>query len=246
MGSLIDIDGPAGLLILAVPLAVLLAACVLALTWPRRRAVRATVPHEGEPFAPGSMTKGTEIDTERMELRRAATTLEATGGDEAVADAAGAATSDAHVPAGADEAAAADRANGEPYDDDFGGLLVDGPGFPPSSRAAEPPVVPKGEVERLIGEALAQRATNDEHAAAETLRAAIMQASRSGDRRGHARARLELGDIAQAEGDLITACEHWQMARSLYEEEDRPAEAEQCGSRMLKNGCPTDWVLTDF
>lgn len=63
----------------------------------------------------------------------------------------------------------------------------------------------------------------------------------------HALARLELGDLYMRQGDPITACEQWQIARKLfYEELSRKDEGAKLDRRMLDNGCPTDWVLTDF
>lgn len=62
----------------------------------------------------------------------------------------------------------------------------------------------------------------------------------------HAEARLALGDLAHAGGDPTTACEHWQIARALFHELGKKPEHEATESRMLRNGCPTDWVLTDF
>jgi hypothetical protein len=62
----------------------------------------------------------------------------------------------------------------------------------------------------------------------------------------HAKARLVLGDIALEAGDLTTACEHWQIARALFHELKQSRDHEAAESRMLRNGCPTDWVLTDF
>jgi hypothetical protein len=122
--------------------------------------------------------------------------------------------------------------------------------FMPGEGVAPPPVFgadsDKVAVRALIDEAMQLREAAADQAAADKLRNAIILASRIGDRQLHAAARLELGDIAQAEGDLHTACEHWQMARSLYEEEARAADAEACANRMMRNGCPTDWVLTDF
>jgi hypothetical protein len=61
-----------------------------------------------------------------------------------------------------------------------------------------------------------------------------------------ARARVALGDIAFESGDRSTACEHWQIARALFHELKQSSEHAAVESRMLKNGCPTDWVLTDF
>ena len=51
---------------------------------------------------------------------------------------------------------------------------------------------------------------------------------------------------ARAAGDLTTACEHWQIARSLFEEGSQKAKAENVEARMKRFGCPTDWVLNDF
>jgi tetratricopeptide (TPR) repeat protein len=62
----------------------------------------------------------------------------------------------------------------------------------------------------------------------------------------HAQARLALGDLAHASGDPTTACEHWQIARALFHELKQPRDHEAAETRMLRNGCPTDWVLTDF
>lgn len=62
----------------------------------------------------------------------------------------------------------------------------------------------------------------------------------------HARARVVLGDIARINGDLTTACEHWQIARALFFELKQGSDHRAVETRMLKNGCPTDWVLTDF
>ena len=83
-------------------------------------------------------------------------------------------------------------------------------------------------------------------AAAELLRQSIRAATSAGQKDAHANARLALGDLAQAGGDPVTACEHWQIARSLYRELRRSREHDAVEVRMRKNGCPTDWVLTDF
>ena len=61
-----------------------------------------------------------------------------------------------------------------------------------------------------------------------------------------AKARVALGDLAFESGDRSTACEHWQIARSLFHELKQRGEHAAVEGRMLKNGCPTDWVLTDF
>ncbi len=82
--------------------------------------------------------------------------------------------------------------------------------------------------------------------AEEFLRKSIRGAASAELKATHARARLALGDIAHKSGDLTTACEHWQIARALFHELNERREHEAVESRMLRNGCPTDWVLTDF
>lgn len=61
-----------------------------------------------------------------------------------------------------------------------------------------------------------------------------------------AEARLELAELARAAGDLTTACEHWQIARSLFHELSKKSELEVTEGHMQRHGCPTDWVLNDF
>ncbi len=62
----------------------------------------------------------------------------------------------------------------------------------------------------------------------------------------HAKARVALGDLAHANGDPTTACEHWQIARALFHELKQAAITPRSRRACCKNGCPTDWVLTDF
>lgn len=77
------------------------------------------------------------------------------------------------------------------------------------------------------------------------LRRSIILSTRLKDDETHARARLELGDVMATDGDMTTACEHWQIARQIYwdGDKDKVADVDQ---RMVSNGCPTDWVLNDF
>jgi hypothetical protein len=82
--------------------------------------------------------------------------------------------------------------------------------------------------------------------AATQLRLCIRLSSKLKEARTEARARLELGDIARASGDLTTACEHWQLARALFADVHQPAELHAAEARMERAGCPTDWVLTQF
>lgn len=78
------------------------------------------------------------------------------------------------------------------------------------------------------------------------LRSAAGLAAKHGPARDHAKARLELAETALAAGDLTSACEHWQMARTSLTESGAAEEASKLDQRMRANGCPTDWVLTDF
>lgn len=78
------------------------------------------------------------------------------------------------------------------------------------------------------------------------LRKSVMLATSHNLKKIHAEARLELAEISEASGDMTTACEHWQMARGLFHELDAQDAIKQTDKRMLSNGCPTDWVLTDF
>jgi hypothetical protein len=95
---------------------------------------------------------------------------------------------------------------------------------------------------------LAQLRTDagDDRGAGELLRKCIRAAVSADLKEPHAKARLALGDLAQAAGDPVTACEHWQIARKLFHELGRRGDYNAVDARMLRNGCPTDWVLTDF
>jgi hypothetical protein len=112
-------------------------------------------------------------------------------------------------------------------------------------RAAET----NGAEERLpaLYLALAQSKISDGAAAeGEELLRKILRLTGQRSKDSHAKARVLLGDVAKAKGDLSTACEHWQMARAIFYELDRKGDHASVETRMLKNGCPTDWVLTDF
>ncbi len=62
----------------------------------------------------------------------------------------------------------------------------------------------------------------------------------------HAEARMELAELAVHDGDMTSACEHWQMALVLFHEAGRQAEKDLAAGNMRKNRCPTDWFLTGF
>ena len=86
----------------------------------------------------------------------------------------------------------------------------------------------------------------DTRAAGDLLRKSIQTAAGAGLNEAHAKSRVMLGDLAQSTGDPVTACEHWQIARKLYHDIGRRSDYNEVDARMLRNGCPTDWVLTDF
>ncbi len=94
--------------------------------------------------------------------------------------------------------------------------------------------------------AAAHRKAGDEAASLAALRSAAGLAAKDGPHSAHAEARLQLAEAAYDGGDLTGACEQWQMARvALQEAGDHQAQA-RVDKRMRDNGCPTDWVLTDF
>lgn len=92
----------------------------------------------------------------------------------------------------------------------------------------------------------ARMVLGEEAAGLEALRSAAGLAGLYKAQRVHAEARLELAEAAVRHGDPTTACEHWQMARMAFLEDGAKAEGERIDRRMRAQGCPTDWVLTDF
>ena len=62
----------------------------------------------------------------------------------------------------------------------------------------------------------------------------------------HAQARVGLAEAAFEAGDLTGACEQWQMAKIIYHDSGAREAYASVDKRMRANGCPTDWVLTDF
>lgn len=89
-------------------------------------------------------------------------------------------------------------------------------------------------------------AAGDETGYLEALRSAAGVASLHGPLEVHAEVRLELAEAALRAGDTIGACEHWQMARVAFEECGQRDAQDRVDQQMRANGCPTDWVLTDF
>ena len=86
----------------------------------------------------------------------------------------------------------------------------------------------------------------DEKARMTALRSAAGYGSLHGPHTFHAAARLELAEAAYLSGDLTSACEQWQLARTAYLEDGQTELSARVDKRMRDNGCPTDWVLTDF
>jgi hypothetical protein len=78
------------------------------------------------------------------------------------------------------------------------------------------------------------------------LRSAAGCGALHGPPASHAAARLQLAEAAYDAGDLTTACEQWQLARGAFLADGQFDEHERVEKRMRDNGCPTDWVLTDF
>lgn len=123
---------------------------------------------------------------------------------------------------------------------------LDTPSIEKAIREAEA----KGQPNKLpsLCYVLAQRMieTGETAKAQELLQRSIRDAATAKQDEVHARARVVLGDLAHKDGDLTTACEHWQIARALFVELKQDGDHESVEARMLRNGCPTDWVLTDF
>lgn len=80
----------------------------------------------------------------------------------------------------------------------------------------------------------------------EALRLAAGHGAQYGPASAHGDARLELAEAAYDQGDLSSACEQWQLARTAYLEAKNDVAHARVDQRMRDHGCPTDWVLTDF
>ncbi len=90
------------------------------------------------------------------------------------------------------------------------------------------------------------KAAGDEQSYLAALRSAAGLAAQHGPSSAHAEARLALAEAAFQNGDPIGACEQWQMARNALLEDGQKEAHARVEQRMRDNGCPTDWVLTDF
>jgi hypothetical protein len=78
------------------------------------------------------------------------------------------------------------------------------------------------------------------------LQSAVMSARRAKLPVVHAEARVQLAELALADGDLTSACEHWQMAKLMFHEMGRRADQERMADLMRTHRCPSDWILTNF
>lgn len=78
------------------------------------------------------------------------------------------------------------------------------------------------------------------------LQSAVMSARRAKLPVVHAEARVELAELALADGDLTSACEHWQMAKLMFHEMGRRPDQERMADLMRTHRCPSDWILTNF
>lgn len=78
------------------------------------------------------------------------------------------------------------------------------------------------------------------------LRSAAGCGALHGPPAAHAAARMALAETAHQAGDLTSACEQWQMARTAFLQGGETEQHARVEKRMRENGCPTDWVLTDF
>jgi hypothetical protein len=86
----------------------------------------------------------------------------------------------------------------------------------------------------------------DDEARMSALRSAAGCGALHGPHALHAEARMQLAEAAYTAGDLTTACEQWHLARGAFLESGQMQEHARVEKRMRENGCPTDWVLTDF
>ncbi|MBN9290483.1 MAG: hypothetical protein J0H36_05030, partial [Hyphomicrobium denitrificans] len=78
------------------------------------------------------------------------------------------------------------------------------------------------------------------------LTAAAGYAALHGPESTHAIARMHLADAARSTGDMTSACEHWHLAREAFHASGHSEEHARVEKLMRENGCPTDWVLTEF
>ncbi len=103
--------------------------------------------------------------------------------------------------------------------------------------------VPRDDARHLDVQRHAQKAPQER---IQYLQERVLASRKNGDVRIEADARMELGDIAEEMSDMTMACEHWQIARDLFHALDEKTLCAEAEEKMLRNGCPTDWLLNDF
>lgn len=96
----------------------------------------------------------------------------------------------------------------------------------------------------LLARILLSRSARDEAAA--LLQSAALSARRAKLPVLHAEARIELAQLAHGDGDMTSACEHWQMAKVMFHETGQRPDQDRISDLMRQHRCPTDWVLTNF
>jgi hypothetical protein len=111
-----------------------------------------------------------------------------------------------------------------------------------AKSARDDPQLARSSVE--LGRLLLARSARPQ--ASVLLQGAVMAAGRAKLPVVHAEARIELAEIALAEGDLTSACEHWQMAKLMFHEMGRRSDQDRMANLMRVHRCPTDWILTNF
>jgi hypothetical protein len=111
-----------------------------------------------------------------------------------------------------------------------------------AKSARDDPLLARSSVE--LGRLLLARSARPQ--ASVLLQGAVMAAGRAKLPVVHAEARIELAEIALAEGDLTSACEHWQMAKLMFHEMGRRSDQDRMANLMRVHRCPTDWILTNF
>jgi hypothetical protein len=97
-----------------------------------------------------------------------------------------------------------------------------------------------------LAQASAYQTLGDDKARMAALTAAAGYAALHGPEMTHALARMQLAEAARGNGDLTSACEHWHLAREAFRASGQAAEHAHVEKLMRDNGCPTDWVLTEF
>jgi hypothetical protein len=112
-----------------------------------------------------------------------------------------------------------------------------------AAKAADDDAVLSGSSVELARLLIARSARQE---AAQHLHSAVVAARRSNLPAVHASARIELAELAFRDGDLTSACEHWQMAKLMFHETGRRADRDRMADVMRQHRCPTDWVLTNF